>query len=684
MIVPVMQTGHPTSDATLVAAALEGCAQSFRQIVERYQALVCSLTYSGTGSLNQSQELAQETFLLAWKNLRQLRDPHKLRSWLCAIARSVVSKNRRRLQREPVPHAPDDLDLDQLADENPTPDNATIRKEEEALLGQALAALPPAYRDPLVLFYREGESVQRVATALELTVETTRQRLSRGRKLLQAQVATLLADTLRRTKPGRAFTAAVMAALLTPVAPGTASAASSSLAAASPANASSTLGAGLTLSAASALLGIFGAYLGLKQSVALARTPRERRFLVTLARMAILFVINLAGAATALLLLGDRLFRTNPALHAGLVVTLLLLHFGFLLGLAAWGRNQLRAMRHTPDPLDASTAAERLNPSISRRIDYRSKWTLLGLPLVHIRFGDYYTREFGLARGWVALGDTAVGVLFAAGWIATGGIALAPVSFGLISHGILAAGALAFGVHAVGLVAAGAVAWGWLGAWGAIALSETCAVGAQAFAPHANDQVAHTFFANGFANVITGLLHHGYLLAALALWPVILAWRETRLLSEEPLASNQPPSAPSPDPSTDPEQDRRRRRLCLLVPLCCLSVVVWFSLLDPEGPRNPNGGYTMSWQAALAFAIALAAFLGSLFTTLALIFPNGYAPGWQLRCPKCGLTVTATQAGLIRVGGFGKNLKPGYCERCRRNRFLILERMPENPTVSSP
>jgi hypothetical protein len=62
---------------------------------------------------------------------------------------------------------------------------------------------------------------------------------------------------------------------------------------------------------------------------------------------------------------------------------------------------------------------------------------------------------------------------------------------------------------------------------------------------------------------------------------------------------------------------------------------------------------------------------------------KGYAPGWQIRCPKCGLTVPASQTGIVRVGGFGKNFKPGYCERCRRNRFLILERMPENPTASA-
>jgi len=141
---------------------------------------------------------------------------------------------------------------------------------------------------------------------------------------------------------------------------------------------------------------------------------------------------------------------------------------------------------------------------------------------------------------------------------------------------------------------------------------------------------------------------------------------------------------PSPEPSSDPDQHRRRRRLWLLASLCAASTVVWISLLDPNAPRNPNGGHTMSWQACIALAIALAAFLGSLFTALALILPRGDAPGWQIRCPRCGLTVPASQSGILRLGGFGKSFKPGYCERCQRNRILILERMPDHSTTPSP
>ncbi len=53
---------------------------------------------------------------------------------------------------------------------------------------------------------------------------------------------------------------------------------------------------------------------------------------------------------------------------------------------------------------------------------------------------------------------------------------------------------------------------------------------------------------------------------------------------------------------------------------------------------------------------------------------EGYAPGWQVRCPKCGLTVDAGKAVIIRIGYVGTTgRKYGYCERCDKNRWLIVE-----------
>src|SRR5258708_36722353 len=89
------------SDAQLVAASLSGDRDAFGQIVERYQTLVSSLAYCATGNVSRSEDLAQETFVSAWKQLAELREPAKLRPWLCSVARALISKAFRRHARAP-------------------------------------------------------------------------------------------------------------------------------------------------------------------------------------------------------------------------------------------------------------------------------------------------------------------------------------------------------------------------------------------------------------------------------------------------------------------------------------------------------------------------------------------------------------------------------------------------------
>jgi RNA polymerase sigma factor (sigma-70 family) len=202
-----------TADAELVTQTREGNRDAFGQIVSRYQALICSLAYSATGSLGQSEDLAQETFITAWKHLRHLREPGKLRAWLCGIARNRISNCLRRQGRGPL-HAAESLEtIAESASAQPLPSDQAISKEEATILWHSIQHIPDSYREPLVLFYREGESVERVAAALELSEDAVRQRLSRGRKLLHEQVLALVEGTLRRTAPGKTFTLGVMAAL---------------------------------------------------------------------------------------------------------------------------------------------------------------------------------------------------------------------------------------------------------------------------------------------------------------------------------------------------------------------------------------------------------------------------------------------------------------------------------------
>lgn len=197
-------------EEAILQECMSGNCERFAEIVERYKSLVCAITFNITGDIDASEELAHETFVTAWKQLPSLRDPSKIRSWLCGIARNLGKDwiRRKRVHRTAV----QTLDWSQSPAVD-TPDISAIRKEEEALLWGAIENIPPMYREPLILFYREHRSVEAVAEALELSPDAVKQRLSRGRGMLKERIAAFVETTLERTGPKQVFTAAVLAAL---------------------------------------------------------------------------------------------------------------------------------------------------------------------------------------------------------------------------------------------------------------------------------------------------------------------------------------------------------------------------------------------------------------------------------------------------------------------------------------
>ena len=208
-----MMAAEYTTDSELVSRTLAGDRDAFNRIVSRYQILICSIAYSRIGHLGQSEDVAQETFITAWKRLRLLREPEKLRAWLCGIVRNRAKKCLQYEGRQPVHDAePLDAITDSPSPET-LPSEQTINHEEEVLLWRALERMPEIYREPLILYYREHRSIEHVAAELELSEDAVKQRLSRGRKLLHEELEVFVEKTLRRTAPTPAFSNAVLAAL---------------------------------------------------------------------------------------------------------------------------------------------------------------------------------------------------------------------------------------------------------------------------------------------------------------------------------------------------------------------------------------------------------------------------------------------------------------------------------------
>ena len=172
--------GRSATDAELVLAARRGDKRAFVEIVARHQAMVCGVALGILGDFAASEDAGQEAFLTAWRKIHELREPTRLRAWLGQIARNAALGQLRRKKSDDV------LDDDPaIADSAPQPDEAAASHEEAALARDSLAGLPELYRLPLILFYREGQSIRAAAEALGISEDALKQRLSRGREMLQ-------------------------------------------------------------------------------------------------------------------------------------------------------------------------------------------------------------------------------------------------------------------------------------------------------------------------------------------------------------------------------------------------------------------------------------------------------------------------------------------------------------------
>lgn len=202
-----------TNEIDLLKASMAGNAGAFETVVAQYQSLVCAITYSATGSIERSEDLAQETFVKAWRDISQLKDLARFKAWLCAIARTTIQGYFRRHQRDPLKNSvPIDAAPETPSDQQ-QPIDAVISKEQQTLVDSTLQQLPEEYRQPLILFYRCDKSTRAVAQALDLSENAVRQRLHRGRNMLKDQLSGLIDTTLSHTAPNKAFTTAVMASI---------------------------------------------------------------------------------------------------------------------------------------------------------------------------------------------------------------------------------------------------------------------------------------------------------------------------------------------------------------------------------------------------------------------------------------------------------------------------------------
>src|SRR3977135_1136325 len=109
------------SSADLIARACQGDPEAFRLIFERYSRPVISFIYDMGSDRDLAEELTQETFVRAHRNLRTMREETKLSTWLFGIARNVAREELRARARDNHQVDLDDKAVLELSDTGPIP-----------------------------------------------------------------------------------------------------------------------------------------------------------------------------------------------------------------------------------------------------------------------------------------------------------------------------------------------------------------------------------------------------------------------------------------------------------------------------------------------------------------------------------------------------------------------------------
>ena len=190
----------PDSDAVLVERTVAGDQKAFELLVIKYQRRIQRLIGRMVRDVDLVEDIAQETFIRAYRALHQFRGDAQFYTWLYRIAVNTAKKFLMEMKRDPVlsenQFKNDDDDetnspgIELTSDE--TPESVLAAKEIATAVNAAMDALPEDLRQAVVLREIDGLTYEEIAEVMNCPIGTVRSRIFRARESISAKVRPML------------------------------------------------------------------------------------------------------------------------------------------------------------------------------------------------------------------------------------------------------------------------------------------------------------------------------------------------------------------------------------------------------------------------------------------------------------------------------------------------------------
>lgn len=187
---------EPTFIRESIQKVKKGDQQAFETIVSFYQNRIYYHCYRMTGNTYEAEDLAQETFVRAFVNIKSFDSKRKFSTWLYRIATNVTIDRLRKRKPdfflEQTVEGTENLNMySQIPSEQDIPEEEVERLDLQEQIQKHILSLPPIYRSVVILRYIDELSLNEISNVLDIPLGTVKTRLYRGREALRTKLQNL-------------------------------------------------------------------------------------------------------------------------------------------------------------------------------------------------------------------------------------------------------------------------------------------------------------------------------------------------------------------------------------------------------------------------------------------------------------------------------------------------------------